>query len=59
MLIKERKSSIPIIGLTGNALEQDVAYFKECGVTDVLIKPLDMNKLKVLIHSINTKMMRR
>jgi DNA-binding response OmpR family regulator len=54
ILTKERKPKIPIVGLTGNALG-DINYFRECGVMDVLIKPLDIKKLNAIIQDINEK----
>jgi len=38
------------LGLTGNALEQDVAAFKEAGCDEVLTKPLSFARMKVCIE---------
>ena len=38
-----------IIGVTGNALPEDVAYFKSQGVNEVLPKPMDMKELKRML----------
>jgi hypothetical protein len=35
----------PIFGVTGNALQSDVNYFKKCGANEVLAKPLDIQLL--------------
>jgi CheY-like chemotaxis protein len=37
-----------IVGITGNVLPEDVAYFKKCGADDVLPKPLDLPALAKL-----------
>ena len=35
----------PIIGVTGNSHDDDQAYFMNAGLSDIIIKPLRMNKL--------------
>ena len=40
----------PIIGLTGNALDQDKVIFMNAGATDVLLKPLKMDLLEAIIN---------
>jgi CheY-like chemotaxis protein len=37
-----------IVGVTGNLMEEDVNYFKECGANAVLPKPLDFTELENL-----------
>ena len=50
-LIRQLDDSIIIIGLTGNALREDIEEFKQQGVNDVLTKPLHINSLlKLLDH---------
>lgn len=39
------KKQCRIVGITGNALPEDVAYFKKCGADNVLPKPLDIPSL--------------
>ena len=34
-----------IVGLTGNGLDSDISYFKEHGVEEVFVKPLDFAAL--------------
>jgi len=34
-----------VVGITGNALPQDIATFLESGVDEVLLKPLSRKKL--------------
>ena len=48
--LREFRYTGPIIGLTGNALDQDKTFFINAGATDVLIKPLQMNLLKEIIN---------
>ena len=38
-----------IIGVTGNALPEDVAYFKSQGANEVLPKPMDIGELKKIL----------
>ena len=40
----------PIIGVTGNAHNDDKAIFTKAGVTDIVIKPLKMNSLIKIIN---------
>jgi len=39
-----------IIGVTGNALDDDIKHFKVQGADDVLPKPLDLNALQYLLQ---------
>ena len=39
----------PVIGITGNALREDIAEFKAYGADDVLPKPLDMNAFDKIV----------
>lgn len=41
----------PIIGVTGNALEEDKISFLNAGATTVLIKPVNITVLHELFHS--------
>jgi CheY-like chemotaxis protein len=43
--LREMKSEILIIGLTGNVLPEDKEYFLEHGANAVLTKPVDLNEL--------------
>jgi signal transduction histidine kinase/CheY-like chemotaxis protein len=47
----------PILGLTGHALDDDIATYRAAGADDVLVKPLDITmlqtKLKRLIPSLS------
>ena len=35
-----------IVGITGNMLKEDVAFFKSCGAHDVMGKPFNMQTLE-------------
>ncbi len=39
-----------IIGLSGNAFEEDIHLFLEAGVDLYLLKPIDVNRLKWVLH---------
>jgi CheY-like chemotaxis protein len=43
----------PIIGLTGNALQEDHDIFIKAGATQVLTKPFDMQALFTAINDVN------
>jgi signal transduction histidine kinase/CheY-like chemotaxis protein len=36
----------PILGLTGHALDDDIAAYRDAGANDVLVKPLDISTLQ-------------
>ena len=38
-----------IVGVTGNLLEEDVSYFKECGASEVLPKPFVFEDLQLML----------
>ena len=41
----EKGKSIPIIGMTANALTEDIDDFKKSGFSDILIKPISVDNL--------------
>jgi len=45
-----KNSAIPILGLTANALSKDRKEFLAVGMSEVLIKPISMEKLVYKIH---------
>ena len=45
IISKQWGQKLPVVGLTGNALPQDLAYFRKQGAVDVLVKPLNLSKL--------------
>jgi two-component system sensor histidine kinase EvgS len=50
--LRKRKYPNIIVGVTGNALDEDVVDFVEAGVDVVLTKPLKLNQLEKLIQFI-------
>ena len=52
---KDMRFTGGIIGVTGNALAADLAYFKECGADLVITKPLSNKKLMDAFHSVMKK----
>merc|ERR1711935_740738 len=47
--IRNLGSDVFIIGVTGNLMPEDVAYFRQCGSNAVLPKPFRMNELEEII----------
>ena len=45
----EQKSKLPIIAVTGNAMNMTEAEFLELGINDFLPKPIDFDKLVELV----------
>ncbi len=49
--IRKTNMKVPIIGLTGNVLEEQMLEFRQCGADEILAKPLDPKWLdEVLIR---------
>ena len=48
--IREMGYTLPIIGLTGNIMEDDIKYFKEHGANEVLGKPTKKDKLNEILN---------
>lgn len=48
--IREMGYTLPIIGLTGNIMQDDVNYFKEQGANEVLGKPTKKDKLNEILN---------
>ena len=44
-------TTIPIIAMSANAFAEDVAKAKQAGVTEYLVKPLDLKKLKKILKN--------
>ena len=42
-------TKLPIIGVTGNVMADDVEYFMSCGATEVLPKPLDVHQFERIL----------
>ena len=45
--------TIPIVGVTGNLLPDDVTYYKQQGANEVLGKPLNMVRFEELLRSVD------
>ena len=52
--LRELGFSLPIIGVTGNVLPADKAYFMEMGANEVLSKPLHIEDLNSLVRRYTT-----
>mmetsp|Transcript_25549 Transcript_25549/g.37741 ORF Transcript_25549/g.37741 Transcript_25549/m.37741 type:complete len:917 (+) Transcript_25549:144-2894(+) len=50
-ILREKGYTIPIIGLTGNVLKADTAYFLEHGASAVMHKPVSLEQLMSVIGS--------
>lgn len=50
-IIRTLGFTYPIIGVTGNALEEDKISFLNAGATTVLIKPVNITVLHELLYS--------
>lgn len=48
-LLRENGYTIPVIGLTGNLLQEEVDYFIESGANFVVSKPLTISRLNECI----------
>lgn len=47
--VKKKKSSVPIIGISGNAKNKPVSEFFDAGMNEYLQKPLDYDKVVELV----------
>jgi len=47
-ILREKRCASLIIGLTGNALPEDINFFKAHGAEEVLIKPLKVEQIEQL-----------
>lgn len=50
-IIRELSETIPIIALTAFAFEREKEIARECRFTDYVVKPVDINKLRELVHN--------
>lgn len=49
--LKDRKKSIiPIIAITGNAMNYTIEEFKKAGINDYLQKPINFDRLVLLVN---------
>jgi CheY-like chemotaxis protein len=49
------KSSVPVVAITGNARNYTEEEFKEAGFNDVLMKPLNFDKLVLVVKGLTEK----
>lgn len=49
------KGDIPVVAITGNARNYTEEEFKEAGFNDVLMKPLNFDKLVMIVKSLTEK----
>ena len=50
--MKDEKSKIPVVAITGNARNYTETEFKEAGFDDVLMKPLNFDKLVMVVKGL-------
>ncbi len=48
----EKKKNIPIVAITGNAMNYTMEEFKETGINDYLQKPLNFDKLVNVVKTL-------
>ncbi|HLO42944.1 MAG TPA: response regulator [Leadbetterella sp.] len=49
------KSKVPVVAITGNARNYTEEEFKEAGFNDVLMKPLNFDKLVLVVKGLTEK----
>ena len=49
---RESVRGIPVVGVTGNALPEDVDHFKECGAEQVLLKPVSVGGIREVLRDV-------
>ena len=54
ILIKQHKIKIPIVACTGNGTDEDIAKCLSTGMKDVILKPINLNKLHDLLKKFFT-----
>jgi CheY-like chemotaxis protein len=50
-----QKSKVPVVAITGNARNYSEEEFKEAGFNDVLMKPLNFDKLVLIVKKLTEK----
>lgn len=50
-IIRQSSETIPIIALTAFAFEREKQIARECRFTEYVVKPVDINKLRELVHN--------
>ena len=54
-LARPDAAAIPIIALSANAFEEDVALSKDAGMNEHLSKPVDIRKMLRVIHRLTRR----
>lgn len=54
-LSDKKKSKIPVVAITGNARNYSGEEFKDVGFNDVLMKPLNFDKLVMVVKGLTEK----
>jgi CheY-like chemotaxis protein len=54
-LKRNEAKSIPLIALTGDAFQEDIAAFHEAGMDGVIVKPVDSYRLFSLLKKLLKK----
>lgn len=49
------KAKVPVVAITGNARNYSEEEFKEAGFNDVLMKPLNFDKLVIVVKALTEK----
>ncbi|OIN58011.1 response regulator [Arsenicibacter rosenii] len=54
-LADEKKAAIPVVAITGNAKNYTEEEFKTAGFNDVLVKPLNFDRLVEVVNQLTDK----
>ena len=54
-LADKDKSKVPVVAITGNARNYSEEEFKEAGFNEVLMKPLNFDKLVLVVKDLTSK----
>ena len=54
-LPEKEKASVPIVAITGNAKNYTEEEFKTAGFNDVLVKPLNFDRLVEVVNQLTDK----
>jgi CheY-like chemotaxis protein len=54
-LPEKEKASVPIVAITGNARNYTEEEFKTAGFNDVLVKPLNFDRLVEVVNQLTEK----
>jgi CheY-like chemotaxis protein len=54
-LADQQKANVPVVAITGNARNYTEEEFKEAGFNEVLMKPLNFDKLVLVVKDLTAK----